>query len=102
MPDLAKAQAFFGEVLGWRFDDPTAGHVSNIAAPPGGVRPADEPAGAELWFVVADIHSAVDAVRRMGGTASEPVLYESGWAAECTDDQGTKFNLSVPSEQYSR
>ncbi len=102
VPDLAKAQAFYGEVLGWRFDDATAGHVSNIAAPPGGVRPADEPTGAELWFVVADIHDAVDAVRRLGGTASEPVNYESGWAAECTDDQGTKFNLSVPSALYSR
>jgi uncharacterized glyoxalase superfamily protein PhnB len=100
--DLARAQAFFGEVLGWQFADATAGHVSNIAAPPGGVRPTDAPAGAELWFVVADIHTAVDAVRRMGGTASDPVLYESGWAAECTDDQGTRFNLSVPSAQYSR
>ena len=102
VPDLAKAQAFYGEVLGWRFDDATAGHVGNIAAPPGGVRPVDEPTGAELWFVVADIHDAVDAVRRLGGTASEPVNYESGWAAECTDDQGTKFNLSVPSALYSR
>jgi len=102
VPDLAKAQAFFGEVLGWRFGDAENGHVSNIAAPPGGVRPVDEPAGAELWFVVADIHDAVDAVRRSGGTASEPVLYESGWAAECTDDQGTRFNLSVPSALYSR
>jgi uncharacterized glyoxalase superfamily protein PhnB len=102
VPDLAKAQAFFGEVLGWHFDDPSAGHVDNIAAPPGGVRPTDAPRGAELWFVVADIHRAVDAVRRSGGTASEPVLSESGWAAECTDDQGTRFNLSVPSPRYSR
>lgn len=100
--DLAKAQAFYGEVLGWRFDDPANGHAGNIAAPPGGVRPMDEPGGAELWLVVADIHDAVDAVRRLGGTASEPVEYESGWAAECTDDQGTRFNLSVPSALYSR
>lgn len=101
--DLTKAQTFFGGVLGWHFDDPTAGHVSNIAAPPGGVRGGDDaPQGVQLWFVVDDIHAAVDAVRRMGGTASEPVLYESGWAAECVDDQGTVFNLSVPSAAYSR
>jgi len=102
VPDLAKGQAFFGEVLGWRFAGPTAGHATNIAAPPGGIRADGESTAAELWFVVADIHTAVDAVRRAGGTASEPVLYESGWAAECTDDQGTRFNLSVPSALYSR
>lgn len=102
VPDLDRAKAFYGEVLGWRFDDAESGHASNIAAPPGGVRAMDEPTGAELWFVVAEIHDAVDAVRRLGGTASDPVLYESGWAAECTDDQGIRFNLSVPSERYSR
>ena len=88
-------------MLGWRFDDPAAGHVNNIAAPPGGVRAADSPGGAELWLVVDDIEVAVAKVRELGGTATEPVLYESGWAAECTDDQGTKFNLSVPSDLYS-
>ena len=38
--DLAKAQTFFSAVLGWEFSAPEAGHVSNIAAPPGGMRPA--------------------------------------------------------------
>ncbi|MFT3853133.1 MAG: VOC family protein [Ilumatobacteraceae bacterium] len=102
VPDLDRAKAFYGEVLGWRFDDAESGHAGNIAAPPGGLRAMEEPTGAELWFVVADIHDAVDAVRRAGGTASDPVLHESGWAAECTDDQGIRFNLSVPSERYSR
>ena len=102
VPDLATAQAFYGAVLGWRFDDAASGHAGNIAAPPGGIRPVDTPTGAELWFVVADIHAAVATVRALGGTAEDPVLYDSGWAAACTDDQGTTFNLSVPADKYSR
>jgi uncharacterized glyoxalase superfamily protein PhnB len=96
--DLAKAQAFYGAVLGWRFDGADTGHVGNISAPPGGVH-----SGAtdiDLWFVVDDIHAAVATVRAHGGTAEEPVLYDSGWGAACTDDQGTRFQLSVPVDEY--
>jgi hypothetical protein len=39
-------------------------------------------------------------VRELGGTAEEPVLYRSGWAAVCDDGQGTKFGLSVPAQGY--
>jgi PhnB protein len=93
--DLARAQAFFGEVLGWQFgNDPEAGHVENISAPPGGLHAGQ--ATYDLWFVVPDVHAAVARVRELGGTSTEPVLYDSGWAAECTDDQGTRFCLSVP------
>lgn len=35
------------------------------------------------------------------GTADDPVLYPSGWSADCTDDQGTAFSLSVPSRAHS-
>ncbi len=98
--DLAKAQVFFGAVLGWQFDDPQAGHVSNISAPPGGVRAAADMPGTRLWFVVDDIHDAVAAVRAHGGSADEPVEYESGWSADCVDDQGTPFSLSVPADKY--
>jgi len=101
--DLAKAKAFFGAVLGWQFDDPERGHVVNISAPPGGVREVGPEASTrpELWFVVDDIHSAVATVRGLGGTAEDPVLYDSGWSADCIDDQGTTFNLSVPAAKYS-
>ncbi len=100
VPDLARAQAFFGAVLGWQFEDPTVGHVSNISAPPGGVRPAAERTDTQLWFTVDDIHVAVAKVRELGGTSDEPVNYDSGWAADCVDDQGTKFSLSVPADKY--
>lgn len=96
VPDLARAQRFYGAVLGWQFPAPDHGHVANISAPPGGVQQVDTPQGAQLWFVVDDIHTAVAAVRAAGGTADEPVQYESGWSADCTDDQGVRFSLSVP------
>jgi uncharacterized glyoxalase superfamily protein PhnB/predicted enzyme related to lactoylglutathione lyase len=99
--DIERAQTFFGAVLGWRFESPDNGHVRNISAPPGGLNQGADTA-ARLWFVVDDIHAAVATVREMGGTADEPVLYASGWSADCTDDQGTEFSLSVPSATHTR
>lgn len=98
--DVARAQAFFGALLGWRFAGPDAGHVENISAPPGSLQTGID--GPRLWFVVDDIHAAAEQVRALGGTASEPVLYDSGWDVECTDDQGTRFHLSVPADKYTR
>ena len=34
--------------------------------------------------------------------SDEPVHYDSGSAATCTDDQGTRFHLSVPADKYRR
>ncbi|HRE01393.1 MAG TPA: VOC family protein [Ilumatobacteraceae bacterium] len=99
--DLPKAQTFFGAVLGWRFAAPDQGHVENISAPPGGVNDRGDDTGARLWFVVDDIHTAIDRVLAAGGTADEPILYDSGWSADCTDDQGTIFSLSVPAAKYT-
>jgi len=98
-PDLARAQTFYGAVLGWTFDDPNNGHIGNISAPPGSAHGADS-GTTDLYFVVDDIHAAVARVREMGGTAEEPVFYDSGAAATCIDDQGTRFFLSVPAEKY--
>jgi uncharacterized glyoxalase superfamily protein PhnB/predicted enzyme related to lactoylglutathione lyase len=96
--DLAKAQAFYGAVLGWQFPDPENGHIGNISAPPGSAHGAT--GVTDLYFVVDDIHAAVAAVRAHGGTADEPVHYDSGWAAQCTDDQGVRFHISVPADKY--
>jgi uncharacterized glyoxalase superfamily protein PhnB/predicted enzyme related to lactoylglutathione lyase len=97
--DLAKAQAFFAAVLGWQFDAPETGHIGNIAAPPGSVGGTGD-AGVRLYFVVDDIHAAVGRVRQMGGTSADPVHNDSGWSADCVDDQGTVFSLSVPADKY--
>jgi hypothetical protein len=59
--DIARAQSFFGAVLGWQFADPQQGHVTNVSAPPGGVAPIEGQGSTspQLWFVVDDIHAAV-------------------------------------------
>lgn len=98
-PDVHKAQAFYGAVLGWTFDDPDNGHIGNISAPPGSAHGAAE-GNTDLYFVVDEIRAAVARVREMGGTADEPVFYDSGAAATCVDDQGTRFHLSVPADKY--
>lgn len=102
VPDAARAKAFFGGVLGWEFPDPQGGHIGNISAPPGAVAPGEPGEAPLLYFVVDDIHAAAARVRELGGTAAEPVHYESGWDLACTDDQGTAFHLSVPSDRYRR
>jgi predicted enzyme related to lactoylglutathione lyase len=102
--DLSRAQAFFTAVLGWQFPDPQQGHIANISAPPGGIATVtgDASTRAQLWFVVDDIHAAVAKVRELGGSATDPVNYDSGWSADCVDDQGTTFNLSVPAAKYTQ
>jgi uncharacterized glyoxalase superfamily protein PhnB len=96
-PDLARAKEFFAAVLAWQFPDPDNGHIGNISAPPGALA-GDQ---AVLYFVVDDINAAVVKVRELGGTAASPVLSDSGWTADCTDDQGTRFSLSVPAKKYT-
>ena len=101
--DLAKAQAFFGAVLGWQFptDADTRAHVGNISAPrAAGSGRAGRSTRAQLWFVVDDIHAAVARSASSAAPPRTPVLYDSGWAADCVDDQGTTFNLSVPAAKY--
>lgn len=101
-PDLARAQRFYDSVLGWQFPDSRNGHVGNITAPPGGLDDSGEAGNhrAQLYFVVENIDAAVDRVRAAGGSAQTPVHYDSGWSADCTDDQGTAFSLSVPIPEY--
>lgn len=98
--DPARAWSFFNAVLGWNVHD---GHIANITAPPGSIGNyyTVDSGGIRMWFVVEDIHASVAKVRELGGTAEEPSYSESGWSAECRDDQGTLFCLSVPSDAYS-
>ncbi len=53
-----------------------------------------------VWIEVDDIHEAVAKVRELGGQADEPVQYDSGWSADCTDPQGVAFSVQVPPPEY--
>jgi predicted enzyme related to lactoylglutathione lyase len=93
--DSGKARAFYGTVLGWQFE---SGHVDDgwmIQSPtPGmGMAGGRTPATVVPMYAVDDIGASVAAVRRLGGTSSDPEERPYGIAAECHDDQGTHFYL---------
>lgn len=93
--DAQRAQAFFGELLGWEFapgNVPGGFHIVN-AKPPGGLFEGGEGTRPRVYFGVDDIRTAVARVRELGGEASEPEAIPSGWMADCRDDQGLEFSL---------
>jgi predicted enzyme related to lactoylglutathione lyase len=104
--DTLRGRRFYEELLGWSFDPPTPNdyhHVGNAGMPLGLVgREAigpNEPA-VNLYFRVADIHRAIEAVRELGGEAPEPDESPSGLSCSCRDDQGTHFGLWQPAAGY--
>lgn len=108
-PDVERAAAFYGTVLGWEFAAPSNGgrHVVNTEMPIG-LRPPDNPFGTtgagqiDMWFTVRDFDDAVERVRRSGGTVVSVTPYDSGREAICEDDQGVTFKMSEPAPGYDR
>ncbi|MDT4923773.1 MAG: hypothetical protein QOG01_1486 [Pseudonocardiales bacterium] len=93
--DSARARAFYGAVLGWRF---TPGRVVdgwNVedTAPMIGLSGGRERATAVPMWRVVDIERAVAAVRAGGGTATDPERQPYGLTSECADDEGMRFYL---------
>ena len=100
--DVDAAQRFFADLFGWQIDagNQEGGfHIASVT-PPGGMHTAEQPTKT-LYFRVPDIQVAVARVRELGGTATEPIQYDSGWDSTCTDGQGTEFNLSQPAPKYA-
>jgi predicted enzyme related to lactoylglutathione lyase len=101
VPDLTRAKAFYGAVLGWSYSvgsNALLGAQVEEIAPMTGLWAGPQPVGprvqgAVLAFRVDDIHAAVTAVRNAGGTMSEPHQEPYALAAEGVDNQGTPFYL---------
>jgi predicted enzyme related to lactoylglutathione lyase len=99
-PDARRARAFYGTVLGWGFAParvPDGWNVRTAGAEP---RPRtsiwgghSDDAAVVPTFAVPDLAAAVRTVRVAGGTSTEPELRRFGTAAECSDDQGGRFQL---------
>lgn len=105
-PNGAESHRFWSGLFpGWQLDQGDAGwHIEGVV-PPGGINTGTIDNSARytspsVWITVDDIHEAVARVRALGGSAEDPVVYDSGASADCTDDQGTRFNLSVPAAEY--
>lgn len=97
VPDGQRAKDFYGAVLGWRFSPGSIeeGWQVENTAPMTGLA-GGQPGEVQLCYRVADVDSATVVVRERGGQAEEPVAKPYGRLAECTDDQGTRFQLWSP------
>ncbi|WP_433558199.1 VOC family protein [Pseudonocardia xinjiangensis] len=100
VPDAGRARAFYGTVLGWGFVPARVANGWNVRTAAGEPRPRtsiwggrSEPAVVVPSFAVPDLAAAVQAVRAAGGTGAGPERRPFGRAAECTDDQGGRFQL---------
>lgn len=101
--DLGRARAFFSELFDWQVEDgsqASGGHIANIDPPGGLSTEVSEPV--VLYFQVPDVAAAAERVRELGGTVRSMTDYPSGGNAECTDDQGTRFDLFQPIAGYER
>ncbi|HEX2040970.1 MAG TPA: VOC family protein [Acidimicrobiales bacterium] len=94
VPDLARAQAFWGALLGWAFQGGVeqGAHVLD-SDPPGGLHGGHATARTVPYFRVADAEAAAARVRELGGRVEEAALYPSGRDIACEDDQGLPFHL---------
>jgi len=117
--DLDRAQAFYGEVFGWRFDNysdyvnaPYFGVITGDDAEPGingGLlpRPATAPAaesGANAFVVtigVADYDATEAAILAHGGQVAQPkaALPGMAWQGYYLDPEGNTFGIHQPDPQ---
>ena len=96
MPDLAAAQAFYGEVLGWTFSPGRSGQggQTESVTPMTGLWGGGDWTGARLAYRVDDIAASVEQVAALGGRAGPIEQQPYGLACDdCVDDQGAAFML---------
>lgn len=93
--DTAAFRAFYGSVLGWRFEP---GHVPDGwqivgVRPMGGVHGGHDRATSIPMYAVDDIDAAVTRVRSAGGEASDPEQQPYGRTSTCLGPGGVSFYL---------
>lgn len=107
VPDVDRATAFFGTVLGWTSSGTSERRMVQASRPPQGiVRLSALPRG--LWdrwprhttlflsHAVSDIDATRDRIRAAGGECTVPTDEPYGRAANCIDDQGMPFAIYQP------
>lgn len=95
VPDVERSKAFFAAVLGWTYrgGGSDGGWQAEGVRPMTGLMGGAERPEVQLCFAVDDVAAAVRRVREAGGTAQEPASQSYGLLAECTDDQGMRFQV---------
>lgn len=95
VPDVDRAAAFFGAVLGWAYapgSGPQGRQVEGVT-PRHGLWGGQERSTLFLCFAVDDVHAAAARVRVAGGRAEAPREEPYGLVADCVDDQGLPFAM---------
>ncbi len=95
VPDVDRASAFFGAVLGWRYasgSSPQGRQVEGVK-PNHGLWGGQRRSTLFVCFAVDDVEAAVRRVRDAGGQSEDPRSEPYGPVADCVDDQGLPFAL---------
>ncbi len=95
VPDVERAAAFFGAVLGWTYapaSGPQGRQVEGVT-PRHGLWGGQQRSTLFLCFAVDDVDAAVARVRAAGGRAQAPRHEPYGLVADCVDDQGLPFAI---------
>jgi uncharacterized protein len=97
-PDPDAAQAFYGELFGWTFQQVASGEqafwgINNGERLNGGMMPAEPPAWL-AYFTIADIDASAGKIAELGGRVLVgPVPIPAGRILVATDPQGAAFAL---------
>lgn len=97
VPDTDRAQRFYGELLGWGFEETQKGARVSTGGIPGGLHRFGG-TGIQIFYSVTDLDRAKERVLELGGEVDEVGEEgESGrWLYSCRDDQGVPFGLHQP------
>ncbi|HEX3780723.1 MAG TPA: VOC family protein [Pseudonocardiaceae bacterium] len=96
LPDVLRAEAFYGSVLGWQFAPGSGQHGRQIVGLPTQHIGMWGRTGHNTSLVslgVENVQETVRKVRAAGGAAEEPSQQPYGLAAMCADDQGMAFSV---------
>jgi predicted enzyme related to lactoylglutathione lyase len=96
VPDVTRAEAFYGNVLGWQFAPGSVAQGRQVTGLPNqhlGMWGGQGRNGTLVSFAVEDAGQAVRRIRAAGGTAQDPTQEPYGLAAMCEDDQGLPFSV---------
>jgi uncharacterized protein len=100
VPDVERAKRFYGELLGWSFEDTGMGARIATGGAPGGIHAEDEP-GITVFFAVDALEAAAERIVELGGEVDEGMGEGRGsrFLYSCRDDQGVPFGLQAPVER---
>jgi hypothetical protein len=103
--DLKKAQAFYGELLGWKFDDMDMGPMGIYSTfkpdsgPGGGMYAAKDMSQGWLAYVgVDDIKAATEKAKSLGAQVfiESQEIPNVGWMTVMNDPTGSRIALFQP------